>query len=148
METVRQPSQFWIIWLLIVSAGVAAFGLILVLLPETTRKAFSLLVYSSPTSIETFGTEQVRYISLTHAVLGGVMVGWGSVLFFVVKDLLAKKHSNGWNLVAVSLLAWFIPDTAYSLLSGYWQNAVLNAGFLILFAIPLWAIRRDRKNAA
>ncbi len=148
MKNTRQPSQFWITWLLIVSAGVAAFGLALVLLPETTRQAFSLLVYSSPTSIEAFGTEQVRYISLVHAVLGGVMVGWGSILFFVVKDFLQTKHPRAWNLITTSLLVWFIPDTAYSLLSGYWQNAILNAGFLTLFAIPLWAIRRDKKKDA
>lgn len=44
-------------------------------------------------------------------------------------------------MFVVSLVAWFIPDTAYSLLSGFWQNAVLNAGFVLLFAIPLAALR-------
>lgn len=47
----------------------------------------------------------------------------------------------GWNLIALSVAAWFVPDTSYSLLSGFWQNAVLNTVFAGLFAIPLWATR-------
>jgi hypothetical protein len=35
----------------------------------------------------------------------------------------------------------FETGSIYSVLSGYWQNGALNAGFLVLFAIPLWAIR-------
>jgi hypothetical protein len=41
-----------------------------------------------------------------------------------------------------SALAWFIPDTSYSLISGFWQNAVLNLAFAMLFALPLWMIKK------
>ena len=41
--------------------------------------------------------------------------------------------------MVVSLLAWFVPDTALSLLSGFWQNAALNLVFAVLFALPLAA---------
>jgi hypothetical protein len=39
----------------------------------------------------------------------------GSVLF-----------SWRWLIVSLPLVAWFIPDTAFSLWSGFRQNAVLN----------------------
>lgn len=141
MNATPRPSNFWINWLLAASAGVVAFGLVLVLAPTLTAQGFSLLVYASPDRISGFGPEQVRYIGLVHAVLGGVMVGWGTALFLVTKALLAGGSRVGWNIVALSLATWFVPDTAYSLLSGFWQNAVLNSVFLCLFAIPLWATR-------
>ena len=132
---------FWIKWLQVVSVGVILFGLVLVVVPALTRQGFSLLVYSSSGKIDGFGTEQVRYISLAHAVIGGVIVGWGVALLLITRELLAKGNPLGWKLLAISLGSWFIPDTTYSLLSGYWQNAALNVTFLTFFAIPLWATR-------
>jgi hypothetical protein len=142
------PSSFWINWLLAVSASVVGFGLLLVLSPSLVRQGFSLLVYGSPGQIDDFGPEPVRYISLTHAVIGGVMVGWGVALFYVTRVLLARGSRIAWNLIALSLSAWFVPDTSYSVLSGYWQNAVLNSLFLLSFALPLWAVRGSLRDDA
>jgi hypothetical protein len=141
MTSKPQPANLWISWLLAAAAGVIVFGLLLVLAPALTRQGFSLLVYASLDRIDSFGSEQARYISLVHAVIGGVMVGWGVALFYVTKVLLANGSRVGWNLIALSITTWFVPDTAYSLVSGFWQNAVLNTVFLCLFAIPLWATR-------
>jgi hypothetical protein len=148
MSSDSHPSSLWINWLLAVSVRVVAFGLVLVLLPSLARQGFSLLVYASPERIDAFGEEPVRYISLAHAVLGGVMVGWGVALFYVTRTLLARGSRIAWNLIALSVLAWFIPDTSYSLLSGYWQNALLNTVFLVLFVIPLLATRVRLRNDA
>ena len=106
------------------------------------------MIYASPEKIDAFGQEQVKYISLAHAVIGGVMAGWGTALFYVTRTLFAQGSRMGWNLVALSVGAWFVPDTLYSLLSGYWQNAVLNTVFLTLFALPIWATRSMRRNDA
>lgn len=138
-----RPSKFWINWLLAVAAGVVVFGLVLVLAPALARRGFSLLVYASADRIDSFGMEQVRYIALAHAVIGGVMVAWGAAIFYVTRTLVASGARAGWNVIALSVAAWFVPDTAYSLISGFWQNALLNTAFLALFAIPLWATRGD-----
>lgn len=143
-----QPSNFWVNWLLAMAAGVAVFGLVLVIAPALTRQGFSLLVYAAPDTIDAFGHEPVRYISLVHAVIGGVMAGWGAALFYVTRTLFAQGSRIAWNLVALSVGTWYIPDTSYSLLSGYWQNAVLNTAFLVLFALPLWATRSMKRNGA
>ena len=148
MNRIEPPSRFWISWLSAVAGGVVLFGLALVAAPEFARQGFSLLVYSSARTIDAFGQEPVRYISLTHAVIGGVMVGWGVALLYVVKSLLSKGSRIGWNLVALSVAAWFVPDTGYSLWSGFWQNALLNTVFFSLFALPLWAIRASAQNDA
>jgi len=148
MSSHSQPSSLWISWLLAVAAGVVAFGLVLVLLPSLARQGFSVLVYASPERIDSFGEEAARYISLAHAVLGGVMVGWGAALFYITRTLLARGSRFAWNLVALSVFAWYVPDTSYSLLSGYWQNALLNTVFLVLFAVPLLATRGRLSNDA
>jgi hypothetical protein len=140
-DPVATPPALWTRWLLLVSLGVMVFGLALVLAPELARRGFSLLVYSDQGRIASFGQEAARYIGLAHAVLGGVMFGWGMALTIVVRTLFAAGHPTGWNIVAISVAAWFIPDTGYSLLSGYWQNAVLNLAFVVLFAVPLIATR-------
>ena len=140
------PPNLWIRWLVVASVGVILFGLLLVTLPAIARQGFSILIYSSSSRLNTFGAEQIRYVSLTHAVIGGIMVGWGVALLVITRDLLAKGSRLGWNLLAISLGSWFIPDTTYSLLSGYWQNAVLNIVFVTLFVIPLWATRHQVRD--
>jgi hypothetical protein len=141
MHPIQTSSRFWICWLSAVSAGVVLFGLALVFAPEFARQGFSLLLYSQAKTIDAFGDEPVRYLSLAHAVIGGVMVGWGAALLYATASLLSKGSRIGWNLVALSVAAWFVPDTGYSLWAGFWQNALLNAVFFGLFALPLWAIR-------
>lgn len=130
-------------WRLLVAAtaGLMLFGLALVLMPGFTLQTFSLLVYASAAHLNTFGPEALAYISLVHAVLGSVMFGWGAVLMFLALGPVRRGSQDAWWMFVVSLLAWFIPDTAYSLLSGFWQNALLNAGFALLFASALGGLR-------
>jgi len=131
------PSAFWVRWLVTVTLGVMVFGLALVVAPGFAREGFSLLVYGDRHQIATFGTRAAQYIGLVHAVLGAVMFGWGIALLLVVRGLFARGAREGWQIVAVSVAAWFVPDTSFSLWSGFWQNAVLNLVFIVLFAIPL-----------
>lgn len=116
-----------------------AFSVTLVLAPDLTRRFFSLLIYASPEKINAFGTEAVAYISLLHAVLGAVMIGWGMALLLTVLRPFKSMSLQAWKTVAVSMAVWFIPDTGYSLWSGFWQNAAFNCIFIVLFAIPLIA---------
>lgn len=136
-----QPRKIWVNWLLGMAAVVVASGLFMVIAPALTRQGFSLLLYSSATHLDTISGDMVRYISVAHAVIGSVMVGWGMALFYVTKSLIAKGVREGWYVATLSLGAWYVPDSAYSILSGFWQNAVLNTAFLFAFAIPLWVLR-------
>jgi len=133
------PSRFlfWWRWLVVVTLGVLLFGISMVLAPELTRQLFGLLLFSSPASLASFGAPAVAYITFVHGVLGAVMLGWGSALLLVLLGPFRHRSKHGWLAFAVSLLAWFVPDTALSLWSGYWPNAALNAVFALLFAIPL-----------
>lgn len=139
MHTLKVPLQFWTRWLYVVTLAVMVFGLVLVLSPQLTRLGFSWLVYGDTARIAAFGPKAVEYISLLHAVLGAVMVGWGTALLLVVRGPFRRGAMEGWHIIAVSVSVWFVPDTVFSFWSGFWQNALLNLVFAILFVIPLAA---------
>ena len=132
----------WWRWLVAASLGLMAFGLVLVLAPGFTRQGFSLLIYASAGAIDEFGPAPVAYFTLLHAVLGAVTLGWGVLILWVVQGPFRRGLKEAWQMLAVSVVAWFVPDTAFSLWSGFWQNAALNLGFLALFAVPLGATYR------
>lgn len=133
-----------VIWwrvLVIVILGLMTFGLALVLFPDFAVKVFGLLVYSSFSQLDSFSPEALRYIKLVHAVLGAVMFGWGLLFLFIVLGPLRQRPRDAWRMIVVSLTAWYLSDTAFSLVSGFWQNAVLNTGIVVLFAVPLIGLR-------
>ncbi|MEI6663830.1 MAG: hypothetical protein WCL20_05955 [Actinomycetes bacterium] len=137
---------FWLTWLRVATLGVIAFGLFLVVAPALSRQGFSLMVYSSADRIEGFGSAAADYVELVHAVMGAVMVGWGVALLLVLRGPMQRDVREGALIYAVSIGCWFVPDTIFSLASGFWQNAVLNLSFAILFAIPLLALLRQESG--
>jgi hypothetical protein len=138
-----RPSPFWVGWLTAVSAGVMLFGLALVVAPAAARQGFSLLLYADARHLSSFGEDAVRYVALAHAVLGAVMFGWGVALLLVVRGSFARGSRLGWRIVGASVVAWCVPDTGFSLWSGFWQNAILNLVFVVLFLVPLVATYRS-----
>lgn len=138
--------NFWQRWLIVVSTGVMLYGISMVLAPDLLRQFFSLLAYGSPSTIDSFGAEAADYIALAHAVMGSVMFGWGATMMFILFYQFRPGNRTGWLTIAVPLAAWFIPDTLFSLWSGFWQNAALNLAFAILFAIPLAATFRMKEE--
>lgn len=141
-----RPAPFWAGWLRVVTLGLAAFGLALVLAPGIAWQGFSLLLYADPQRIAGLGAAAVAYVGLVHAVLGAVLFGWAVALFLIVRGPFARGERGAWDLLALSIAAWFVSDTAYSLWSGFWPNAVLNGIILALLAVPLamtWRVFRS-----
>lgn len=139
MQSPNPTPKLWWRWLVAVAIGVMVCGLSMVLAPGLTRQIFSLLAYSSAEHIAKFGADASDYISLLHAILGALMLGWGAALLFIVLGPLRRGSRDAWNTLVISLAAWFVPDTAFSLWSGFWPNAILNLALATLFAIPLGA---------
>jgi hypothetical protein len=143
MPTCEQPMKvplFWFHWLLIVIAGVMLFGISMILSPGLIRRFFGLLFFASANGLESrFGAPAAAYITLVHGVLGAVMFGWGASLLLVLLGPFRRGSREGWLILTVSAAVWFVPDTLFSLWTGFWQNAVLNMVLALLFAIPLAA---------
>lgn len=130
---------FWFRWLVAATVGVMVFGASMMLAPGLIRAAFGLLVYGSPGALDAFGPDAAAYISFAHGIIGAVMVGWGVALLFVILGPFRRGSREAWLTVAVSLAAWFVPDTIFSVWTGFWPNAILNTSLAVLFLIPLAA---------
>ncbi len=132
-------NSFWLRWLVVVNTGVILFGLAMVLVPGHIQVLFSWMLFYSPDRVDAFGPPAVAYIMLLTGILGAVMVGWGVALMFTILGPFQQGLRYGWNTVALSIGGWFVPDTLFSIHTGFWQNAAFNLVFLVLFAIPLVA---------
>ncbi len=122
--------------------GIIVFGLAFVLLPDLMLDLFNWLLYSSSPASSLFKSPTATYIIFAHRVLGAVMIGWGVSLLIIVVSLWRLENSLAWYALTFSILAWFIPDTLFSLSSGFAGNALLNLIFFVAFAIPLTATYR------
>ena len=129
---------FWWRWLIAAAIIVLGFGLALVLLAGPMQRAFETL-YFAPHAGSTLDPAAAAYTTFLQAILGSVMIGWAVLLLYVIYVPFRRLETSAWNMIAVSLIVWFVPDTAFSLLSGFWQNAILNTVLLVVFAIPLAA---------
>ena len=72
------------------------------------------------------------------ALSGGFLLGWALVYWCLsvwVYDLAAEPVRK---TVLVSLCAWYLLDSAGSITSGNWPNAIWNTLFLMFLVGPLW----------
>jgi hypothetical protein len=121
-ENPVQPPAFWFRWLMTVTCGVMLFGLAMVFAPDLTARGFGLLLYADSHRITTLDPMAIRHIALLHGVLGAVLFGWGVALLLIVRGPYRHGHRYGWNIIAVSVLAWSIPDTMLSLWMGFFSQ--------------------------
>ncbi len=134
--------RLWTWWLVLVAGAALAVGLSPVLFPGVVSRLLGGLYLSNPDAIGAFGRGAAAYIGFVTAVLGAVLAGWAAAILCVLAFRFRAGNRDAWSLIAASVLVWFIPDTAYSLLAGFWQNAVFNVVVLAMFAVPLAATFR------
>lgn len=71
------------------------------------------------------------------AIIGGLMLGWGSMMLFA-RRLPAPPYA----LMTRALLIWCVADSAGSVVAGLPGNVVINALFLAVFLVPLTRLQR------
>ncbi|MFL1463294.1 hypothetical protein ACI6QG_13900 [Roseococcus sp. DSY-14] len=119
--------------------GTLAFGLALLLLPGPTQAAFNGLLFGQA-ALPAALAPAAGYIRFLYAVLGAVIAGWALTLLL----LPLRRDRAAWRAAMAGWALWFALDSAASLLLGFWPNALLNAGFFLLVAVPLWRLRPRR----
>lgn len=85
---------------------------------------------------------------LLSAIGGGVMVGWGLILWMSVTQVLPRAPEIGRRMILVSILTWFVIDSTGSVLSGVPLNVGGNLLFLAAFLIPLRALGAAKDGVA
>jgi hypothetical protein len=81
----------------------------------------------------------------TNAVLGGVMIGWGVMMFHLSFVGVFNERLRG--IFIKSLVAWFISDSAGSFAAGLPGNILLNVVFILMFLPPLRALKKFTTSA-
>ena len=75
---------------------------------------------------------------LLWAIVNGVLIGWGVLLWLITTRLLPSDPPLARTMILTSIWTWFVIDSVGSIAAGAPMNAVFNIGFLLLFVIPLW----------
>ena len=63
------------------------------------------------------------------ALMGAVTLGWGATVLAVVRgtgDMPAAQALALWRGITAALLLWYVVDSALSVATGFWRNALSN----------------------
>lgn len=128
-------------WLKLAAAITAATGAVIAVaaipaLAAPTEMLVAIVVPGAD-STQSLGTPTAR---LFAAVSGGVLVGWGVLLWMIADSVLGTNPRLASRLVVASIVSWFAVDSAMSIAAGAWPNVILNGGFLALFLPPVLGV--------
>ena len=92
----------------------------------------------------------VQYSFFAFGVLGAVIMGWMTLMWFVLKLAIHKdpevRFAARTALVA-STAVWFTFDTGYSIAIGEINHALFNVPFVSCLGIPLYFMIQADKNS-
>lgn len=132
-------TRFWSNWLLVWCWGVLAFGALLATaampgLDGAMRMLFGLFA-GNPETAATFDLPAVRF---GLGLQGALTIGWAMTMFAVVE---AAKTIGApiWRSFTFAMLAWYVIDSAISISTGFWLNAVSNTALMAAYLIPVLA---------
>ena len=132
-------TRFWSNWLLVWCWGVLAFGALLATaavpgLDGAMRVLFGLFA-GNPETAATFDLPAVRF---GLGLQGALTIGWAMTMFAVLQ---AAKTIGApiWRSLTFALLAWYVIDSAISVSTGFWPNAVSNTALMVAYLIPVLA---------
>lgn len=130
-----------ILWLKVASAITVVVGVVCALASHPATAVgwlwlFDLLKWPLDGDPAFFAVET----RAVNAVLGGTMVGWGTLMYLLADPQLLRVAPQVPRLMLSALVAWFVVDCAGSLAAGLPGNLLLNLSFLVLFVPPLRAL--------
>lgn len=83
---------------------------------------------------ETLAASETR---LALAIGGGVMLGWGLMIWQLAGEPLVRAPEAVRAIIRTSILGWFCVDSAASVAAGAALNVLSNLVFLALFLVPM-----------
>lgn len=139
---------FYKFWLKISAIAIAGFGPILFLatMPAFTEPArWSLDLLTWP--IDGFPSYESAEIRFLSALTGGFLFGWGIMVWCLSAWVYDHAPEGVRKSLLVGACSWFVLDSAGSITSGNWPNALWNVLVLLLVVGPMW-LPADEKRAA
>lgn len=131
-------------WLKFAAAVTIGFGLLIGLAahPATAGVVLFLvdLILWPVDGAQSLAAPETRMLC---AIVGGIMVGWGLMMWLVVTRIYPRDPALARLLILTGIGTWFVIDSVGSLMAGAPLNALFNVGFLLLFVIPLRYLPRS-----
>ncbi|WP_017670486.1 hypothetical protein [Blastomonas sp. AAP53] len=72
------------------------------------------------------------------ALMGAVTLGWGATLLAVVRGTREMSGAQSlalWRGITAALLMWYIVDSALSVATGFWRNALSNTVLIVWYLL-------------
>lgn len=140
-------STFWRNWLNVWAWVVIVFGLVLAgggLDATDTIAETGFAIVGGGVPME--WTPQLRF---SVALMGAVTMGWGVsyLALFMAAHRLGVEAGPVWRLATVGMIVWFAIDSALSVATGFWINALSNTGLAIGYLVPVLASGAMRVSA-
>lgn len=132
-------SRIWWNWLQVWCWAALAFGALLLTaaIPSVDGavRAVFVLFSGDPETAAVFEHSAVRF---GLGLQGALTIGWVLTIFPLME---AAKTTGAptWRALTVAVLVWYVIDSAVSVATGFWLNAISNTVFLVAFMAPIWA---------
>jgi len=134
--------------LTLVSYGLLIFAAVwwLAVHPSIDKPA-SLLIDIIDWPIDGSHDQMGRVGRFFSAIGSGLCAGLAALLLFVVIPEFRRNNQRIWRGTVVSLLIWYVVDSAGCWIVGVPSNVLFNTIFLLLLIVPLLMIRRGHSSA-
>lgn len=131
-------------WLRVSAITIAAFAPLLFLatmpgMQEPARLVLDLLAWPLD-GFPSYGSQEIRFLS---ALTGGFLLGWGVMVWCLANWVHDLAPEGVRKSLLAGALSWFLLDSAGSITSGQWPNALWNVLVLLLVIGPMWRPARD-----
>lgn len=135
------PRDFAATWLKLTSLFVILLGLLVALgaHPAVSLPATLLAdaVFWPLDGAQLIDTQAAHVLA---AIGGGVMVGWGVMMWLVLDRLLPADPKLARLLMIEATFAWYLVDSTGSFVSGAGVNVLLNTILLAAIVLPAWRL--------
>jgi hypothetical protein len=130
-------TDFWKTWLTLWCLCVIIFGLILAGAAFTATDGIAAALFNLIGPEPFVPTQGLRF---SVGLMGAVTIGWGGTFYAAFKAahlVDPAKASEIWRIIVTVALVWFAIDSAISIATGFWMNAVSNTVFMTFLLIPI-----------
>ncbi len=141
-----QTSKNYKIWwslLLIDCIIISIFGILMYVMGLMSNS--QALLSSVGQDYNSYNPQAYSFINFLTAVMGATIIGWSSVMIFIVWYPLRKKENWAWTAMVITILLWYIPDTMVSIYFLNWSNAILNTILLLMIEAPLFGLKYTKE---
>lgn len=138
-EPAANSKRFHKFWLKITAIVVGSFAPVFFLgtmlaTSEPARLTLDLLSWPLD-GLQTYASPDTRFLS---ALTGGFLLGWGVMIWLLSEWVYDTQPEAVRRVVLISVLAWFVLDSAGSIASGTPSNALFNIIVLLVAIGPMW----------